>query len=93
MDIGIEIKYVTKSRDNKTVQLSEVIEVKEIISFREWKKGDKDKDVEGDMTFLLVRPNEWAETLEERTKPRRFLLTEKYTDFMLRMRSNGVAVK
>ena len=93
MEIGIEVKYVSKNQEQETVYLEEVIDAKDIISFRPWKKGERDMDVEGGITFVLLKPNPWAEKVEDREKNRKLLLAEEYSSFMKRMRSNGVLVK
>jgi hypothetical protein len=59
MDIGIEVDLVSKDKDQRTVFLKEVIDTKDIISFRHWHKGEKDKDVKGDMTLVLLSPKPW----------------------------------
>lgn len=93
MEIGIEVRYVSKNQAQETVYLTETIEVKDVASFRPWKKGEMDMDVKEEMTLLLLYPKPWEKKEGESDKPRKLLLVESYNGFMMRMRANGVLVK
>ena len=90
MEIGIEVNLVSKDKSQKTVFLKETIDTDDIVSFRHWHKGEKDSDVEGDMTLVLLKPKPWD---KEPNSTKRLYLQESYSSFVLRMRSNGVILK
>lgn len=57
MEDFIEINLITKDKHNKTVVKPEAILISDISSFRPWQKGEKDSDVDGEMTLLILKNN------------------------------------
>lgn len=91
----IEIERVTKDKNKNNVVKLETIRVSEIKTFRPWFKTEKDKDIKGEMTMIILYPNKdqiesdtdllTKEESEEKKKVNSVLIKESYNDFLKRM--------
>lgn len=85
----IEVDVITKDKDGKKITPKETIACDEIRSFRPWHKGDMDKDIEGEITILILKSNA-PSAANETSRSRNVLIKEGYDSFMTRMRTRVI---
>lgn len=100
----IEVSVIMLNKDKKTVVEREAVRIDDIKSFRPWHKGEKDKDIEGEITLLILKNdvNEHQQDEKEageaeRHKPgkktRQVLISESHDSFMQRMRTKVIVIE
>lgn len=78
----IEINRVLSDEDKNNISTEkEVIDVNMIRSFRNWHKGKKDEKIKGEMTLIVLKPD----NPHAATKPRTMLIEEAYENFKNRI--------
>lgn len=93
----IELKRVVVGKDKKQKVVSEVIQVKEIKTFRPWYKNASD-DFEGEATLIvLYNKNKGMSPNEEDVMPDNgnlptMLIAESFTSFIQRMSGRVIIV-
>lgn len=79
----IKVKRILNSKGEKNAKIEEeVININDIKSFRPWHKGANDKNINGEVTFILLRtdPKESGST-----KTQSILINESCDDFQERV--------
>lgn len=72
------------TKENVSVE-RECVDISLIKTFRGWHKGDKDKMIKGDMTILILKPDEkpadQSEQVDELKRPHSMIIEESYSKF------------
>jgi hypothetical protein len=85
----IEVDVITSNKAGNTVLAKEAIACDDIRSFRPWHKGDKDKEIVGEITLIVLKSGKPSDSAEV-TKTRQMHINESYDDFMGRMRTKVI---